>query len=206
MDYVDRKYTNLSSTETKTNQESTNLKCARSYPTVRSYPILPVSFLLVYATISRLGSSDDCSARNIHAIKSFQEIWEFLQRENDVITKNPAEMLLEFEKLVSKCIQTTFGRPSDPSSSSIGVAEDNQNVKSVPIQRSNELPKNGTSTATFTMRQQPVYTAVDDNEDNEEDAEDCISPPNIQYILDASEEGNSSTSIPLIHKVILSMS
>ena len=41
-DYVDRNNANFSSTETKTNQESTKLICVRSYPTVQSYPMLPI--------------------------------------------------------------------------------------------------------------------------------------------------------------------
>ena len=100
--------------------------------------------------------------------------------------KNPAAKLLEFDKLVLKCIQTTFGLPSDPSLE--GVAEDNQNATSVSVQHSNELPKDGT--ATYTMRQ-PGYTAV--HADNEEDVEDGSTPQDIEYMFNTSEEGDSST-------------
>ena len=56
MDYVDRKYTNFSSTETKTNQESTKLKCVQSYLTVRTYPVLPVhnNFLRTWKVLTKM--------------------------------------------------------------------------------------------------------------------------------------------------------
>ena len=41
-DYLNRKFTNSSSTETKTNRESMKMTCVCSYPTVRRYPIFSV--------------------------------------------------------------------------------------------------------------------------------------------------------------------
>ena len=90
----------------------------------------------------------------------FVAINAFMQNEKEAIRKNPTAKLQELKELISKF-------QIDPK---VVVAEDNQNVTSVPVQHSNGLPKDGTSTATFTMRQ-PGYTAV---EDNEEDVEDGI--------------------------------
>ena len=50
MEYADRKYTNLSSTETKTNQESTKLNVSEVTPPVGSYPMLPVDVHIYFSS------------------------------------------------------------------------------------------------------------------------------------------------------------